>query len=70
MIPKRNIETWLAYLRGEAVDEQTEYRKYDCPSDCQLDVERLDEMCRQRKFQADPPPSLAYACQEFKRLQL
>jgi hypothetical protein len=69
-VPKRNIETWLAYLRGESVDEQTEYRKYDCPSDCQQDVEHLDEMCRQRKFRPDPPPSLSHACEEFKRLHL
>ena len=70
MIPKRNIETWLAYLRGEAVDEETVYSKYPCPSDCQRDVERLDEMCRQQKLRPDPPPSLARACEEFRHLQL
>jgi hypothetical protein len=70
MIPKRNIETWLAYLRGEAVDEQTVYPRYPCPSDCQQDVKRLDEICRQRKLKPDIPPSLARACEEFKYLQL
>lgn len=70
VVPKRNIETWLAYLRGEPVDEQAVYPKYDCQSKCQQDVERLDEMCRQRKFRPDPPPSLSQACEEFRRLQL
>jgi hypothetical protein len=70
VVPKRNIETWLAYLRGEPVDEQAEYRKYACPSDCQRDVEHLDEMCRQQKLKPVPPPSLSHACEEFKRLQL
>ena len=70
MVPKRNVETWLAYLRGEPVDEETEYRKYDRPSDCQQDVESLDEMCRQRRLRPDPPPSLSYVCEEFRRLML
>ena len=70
VVPKRNIETWLAYLRGEPVDEQTTYRKYSCPSDCQGDVERLDKMCREQKLRPEPPPSLPYACEEFGHLQL
>jgi hypothetical protein len=70
VVPKRNIETWLAYLRGEPVDEQGTYRKYSCPSDCQGDVKRLDEMCRQQKLRPNVPPSLALACEEFKLLHL
>lgn len=70
VVPKRNIETWLAYLRGESVDEQGTYRKYSCPSDCQADVKPLDDMCRQQKLRSGAPPSLARACEEFKLLQL
>ena len=33
VIPKRNIETWLACLRGYEVEETTAYLKYDCESD-------------------------------------
>jgi hypothetical protein len=27
IVPRRNIETWLEYLGGTAVDENTTYRK-------------------------------------------
>lgn len=70
VIPKRNIETWLAYLRGESVNEQTVYPKYDCQSKCQQDVKCLDQMCRQKQLRSNPPPSLVCACEEFKHLQL
>jgi hypothetical protein len=56
IIPRRNIETWLAYLRGLDVDEQQEYPKYDHQSRCQGDVEHLNNMCRQHRFRATPPP--------------
>ncbi|MBM4024795.1 MAG: hypothetical protein FJ280_05225 [Planctomycetes bacterium] len=69
-VPKRNIETWLAYLRGETVDESAVYPKYDCQSRCQHDVERLDAMCRQKKSTPVPPPSLLHACEEFRRFRL
>ncbi len=70
VVPRRNIETWLACLRGEPVDEQKTYRKYSCPSDCQRDVERLDEMCRQQELGPGAPPSLLHACAEFEHLRL
>lgn len=70
VVPKRNIETWLAYLRGETVDEETVYPKYDCQSKCQQGVERLDEMCRHKRLRPSPPPSLLVACDEFGRFQL
>ena len=65
VIPKRNIETWLAYLRGEAVDEETEYRRYDCESRCRADVDRLDEMCGRGELENVPPPSLERCCKDF-----
>ena len=68
VVPKRNIETWFAYLRGENVNEADTYRKYDFESDCRHDVERLDEMCRQQRLAPRPPLSLEYACIEFKRI--
>ena len=68
IIPRRNIETWLAYLRGEAVNEVEGYRKYGFESECRDQVVRLDEMCRQQKLEPQPPPSLETACIEFKRI--
>jgi len=68
-IPRRNIETWCAYLRGEDVDETKEYPKYDSESLCQPQVERLDEMCRKQQLEGTPPASLEFACAEFNRIK-
>jgi len=69
-IPKRNIETWLAYLRGTIVNENDAYPKYKFESECREQVARLDEMCQNQKLEpAPPPPSLANACDEFKRIR-
>ncbi|HLX65190.1 MAG TPA: hypothetical protein VKX17_28235 [Planctomycetota bacterium] len=76
IIPKRNIETWLAYLRGEevvelAADDQDKYPKYKKEeSRCQPQVEKLAAMCRRGKLEGNPPPSLQSACAEFQRLGL
>ncbi len=67
MIPARNIETWLAYLRGEAVNEKDKYSKYDAESDCRDQVARLDALCQKGKLPPDPPPSLERACDEWDR---
>jgi len=67
IIPRRNIETWLAYLRGEQVNEVDPYRKYRCESECRDQVARLDRMCRENELDPEPPPSLEYACNEFGR---
>jgi hypothetical protein len=69
VIPRRNIETWLAFLRGESVNEVDAYRKYDNESDCRGQVAKLDDCCRRKKLEPDPPPpSLAATCAEFKRI--
>jgi hypothetical protein len=70
VIPKRNIETWLAYLRGESVGEVAVYPKYDSESDCKDQVTKLDQMCRRQTLELQPaPPSLIFACTEFQRIQ-
>jgi hypothetical protein len=69
IVPRRNIETWLAYLRGEPVNETDACRKYEDESDCQPQVAVLDEMCRKGVLKPEPaPPSLVSACLEFSRL--
>ncbi len=72
VIPKWNIESWLAYLKGTAVDEsKPDYSGYSNERDCQTEVNRLDEMCRIGKLTPDsPPPSLVAACVEFRNLKL
>jgi hypothetical protein len=66
VIPRRNIETWLAYLRGENFNEEDEYRKHECEADCQAEVKTLVKCCQRDKFDTPPPPSLLQACTEYK----
>jgi hypothetical protein len=67
-IPKRNIETWIHYLRGQPVDETTAYPKLSRESECKPDVDKLvNEICRD-EFPSDAPPSLHTACDELQRI--
>lgn len=68
VVPKRNIETWFAYLRGESVDEKTAYSRYLNEADCRDDVRALDEMCKKNKLRDPAPPSLQAACIEYKKM--
>lgn len=66
--PKRNIETWIYYLKGQAVDEETVYPKLQKASECKEDVKRLAlEICP-AGLPDDAPPSLHAACAELKRI--
>jgi hypothetical protein len=68
-IPKRNIETWIHYLQGEAVDEETEYSKIEKnEATCKPYVENLAEQCRSQNLPDDAPASLQAACGELQRL--
>ena len=74
IIPRRNIETWLAYLDGNVVDETVEYKKSKYQykgreSDCHSLVDRLAKRCKERTPLKDPPDSLSKACVEFERIR-
>lgn len=68
-VPKRNIETWIHYLKGHTVDENGEkpYPKLECESDCKPLVEDLVRRCA-RGLESDAPDSLQQACPELKRI--
>lgn len=68
VIPKRNIETWLAYLRGENPNEQDTYPKYAHEADCRDEVRALDAMCRRQQLKQPVSPSLQAACVELQRM--
>jgi hypothetical protein len=68
VVPRRNIETWLAFLAGENVDEDHEYPRLEFERDCQQGVERLDELCGKRDLGPGASPSLQAACDEYNRL--
>lgn len=69
VVPRRNIETWFAYLDGLDVDEQQTYPKLDRESDCKRHARELYRMCHEAQRLRNPvPPSLERACDEYRRL--
>ncbi|MEM9540884.1 MAG: hypothetical protein AAGA60_15435 [Cyanobacteria bacterium P01_E01_bin.42] len=66
-VPKRNIETWIHYLQGETVDEETAYKKLPQESECKLYVEELSDRCPSN-LDENAPSSLHTACQEWQRI--
>jgi hypothetical protein len=67
IVPTWRIETWLAYLDGENVDEsKSDYPRLDRPRDCQRHVDRLHAMCQQGALRQPVPASLEAACEELR----
>lgn len=64
IVPRRNIETWIAYLRGEDIDEQGAYPKLERERDCGPWVQSLKEMCDKGALRKPVPASLMAACGE------
>lgn len=70
IIPRRNIETWLAYLDGENVNETTDYKtkcRNLCPKEC---AHHLYDMCHvDQRLRKPVPDSLLRTCEEYRKLQ-
>jgi hypothetical protein len=65
-VPTWNIETWLAYLNGETVDEtRKDYPRLKPERYCRPHVDSLVRMCREGQLHEPAPSSLRSACQEF-----
>ena len=70
IVPRRNIETWLAYLAGGEVDEETRCPPLKRERDCVPHAKELFRMCHERQRLREPaPPSLREACGEYRRLR-
>jgi hypothetical protein len=69
LIPRRHIETWLAYLDGQSVNEVDNYKpSYEFKhreSDCHNLVDKLARNCKNNTRIHEPPQSLNSACKEF-----
>jgi hypothetical protein len=65
LIPCRNIETWIAYLRGQTVDESKNYPALSRERECKDAVISLIEMCDKGKLSPQAPTSLEAACVEY-----
>ena len=69
LVPTWNIETWIAYLDGQTVDEtRRDYPRLPRPRECQPRVKALMAMCQDTTLRQPEPPSLAFACIEYARL--
>ena len=69
-VPTWNIETWLAYLGGEAVDEASNDYRHQAPEGNELRqrARYLSTMCRNRDLRSPSPPSLDDACARYRRV--
>ncbi len=64
-VPMRNIETWLAYLDGEDVNETDTYPRLERERQCRRHVDILYQMCIEEQLRAPAPASLEAACREY-----
>ncbi len=68
-VPTWNIETWLAYLDGEVVEEtKGDYPRLNRPRDCVPHIQTLTEMCNQQTLRPPFPPSLQDTCTQYTRV--
>ena len=67
-VPCRNIETWIAYLDGDSVDEQRAYPRLRRERDCAPAVRSLKAMCDAASLRPPVVPSLQAACTEYARI--
>ena len=67
-IPSRNIETWLAYLDGERVNEVDTYPRLERERECRRHVDVLEQMCAEGKLRSPAPESLEDACQKYNNV--
>ena len=65
-VPRRHIETWLAYLDGQLVNETDSYKGSYAFSGRESDAKQLvDRLCH-GDLPGDKPPSLRQACEEWR----
>ena len=70
VVPRRNIETWLAYLGGTRVDEVTSYPRLRRERDCAAQANHLYAMRHEvQRLDEAAPPSLREACEEYRKLR-
>lgn len=65
LIPKRNIETWIVYLQGTSVDEESDYKQHALAKNYKQAGITLAEQLRQQP-RADYPQALQMALNELK----
>ena len=68
-IPKRNMETWVKYFDGEAVDEDHDYAHFlnGHESDCYNAADKMSEVFSAKSFTSELS-SLQFAYKEYTRI--
>lgn len=66
-VPKRNIETWIHYLMGQAVNEDEVYPHFQKSGQCKPFVRDL-ALNRKHPLPENAPESLKTACHELPRI--
>lgn len=75
IIPKWHIQTWLAYLDGESVNESDKesyvkkYGKKPESKEAHPYIDKLANDCKMHNALESPPDSLLAACEEFDRIR-
>ena len=68
-LPRRNIETWFAYLDGKKVNERDSCPKRKRDGDCIRHANELFGLCtKEQRLREPAPASLREACDEYPRL--
>jgi len=67
LVPRRNVDTWIYYLRGNPVNESDDYKRHVEPRDVQPAAKRLVEQCPHSLPDA-APPALKAGCDELTAL--
>lgn len=68
-VPTWNIETWLAYLDGQVVDEsKRDYPRLDRPRDCGAHAQVLADMCNRNTLRPPYPPSMQDSCIQYRHV--
>ena len=64
VVPRRNVETWLFYLAGNVVDEETDYKPRCNSFDNGAYATKFAGFTVPRRdLPVDCPPALRYACE-------
>jgi hypothetical protein len=67
-IPRRNIETWLKLLNGQAVNEVDDYKQSPNARRCRTEAKALLDHCQEQTLPLHTVASLAAACDEYRRI--
>lgn len=68
-VPKREIETWIEFFRGNTVDEDMSFNHSGKPVSCKKEAKLMADYCRNLwQGESEVLPSLKQAKQDYERV--